>query len=172
MTNLTRRTALTGSLLAMGGTALWTATRPARDISRQVERVGGDRNAYTAKQNTTFYCRMPARHAVSAVELLADVVTSPLIDPVDVESERQVILEELAMDDDSPDEVVHRVFGEQLFPGHPLGRDTGGDRDTVRRLPPDDSRRFHDVHYAAESMVVAIAGAWTWLSFVAAGLVA
>lgn len=136
-----------------------TPTRSARDISRQVDRVGGDVNAYTAKENTTFYCRMPARHATDAVELLADVVTSPLLDPADVESERQVILEELAMDDDSPDEVVHRVFAEQLFPGHPLGRDTGGDRDTVRRLTSDEIRTFHERHYAPESMVVAIAGA-------------
>ncbi|MEY2975780.1 MAG: hypothetical protein RIR49_2200 [Actinomycetota bacterium] len=136
-----------------------TPTRSARDISRQVDRVGGDVNAYTAKEHTTFYCRMPARHAVDAVALLADVVCSPSLDPADVESERQVILEELAMDDDVPDEVVHRVFAEQLFPGHPLGRDTGGDRETVRRISTGDVRGFHDRYYGASSMVVSIAGA-------------
>jgi predicted Zn-dependent peptidase len=136
-----------------------TPTRSARDISRQVDRVGGDVNAYTAKENTTFYCRMPARHAVGAVELLADVVCSPLLDPSEVESERHVILEELAMDDDVPDEVVHRAFAEQLFPGHPLGRDTGGDRETVRRITAGDVRGFHERFYGASSLVVSIAGA-------------
>ena len=65
-----------------------------------------------------------------------------------------MILEEIAMDDDSPDDVAHRVFGEQLFPDHPLGRDTAGDRDTVQAINADDVRRFFATHYTAGSMVV------------------
>ncbi|MGA0885168.1 MAG: M16 family metallopeptidase, partial [Ilumatobacteraceae bacterium] len=92
-----------------------TSKRSASDISRSVDRVGGDINAYTARENTTFYCRMPARNVNDAISLLGDVISNPSLRASDVESERQVILEELAMDDESPDDVAHRVFAEQLF---------------------------------------------------------
>ena len=136
-----------------------TSKRSASDISRSVDRVGGDINAYTARENTTFYCRMPARNVNDAVSLLGDVISNPSLRASDVESERQVILEELAMDDESPDDVAHRVFAEQLFIDHSLGRDPGGTRQSVSSIAPDDIRRFHSEHYAADRMVVAIAGA-------------
>jgi predicted Zn-dependent peptidase len=87
------------------------------------------------------------------------VLTSPSLRDGDVESERQVILEELAMDDDSPDDVVHREFARQVFAGHPLGRDTAGERSTVRSLTAGEIRRFHAEHYLAGNTVVAVAGA-------------
>ena len=70
----------------------------------------------------------PARHTEAGIDLLGEVLTSPTLKAEDVESERQVILEELAMDDDSPDDVVHRTFTQQVFGDHPLGRDTAGER--------------------------------------------
>jgi predicted Zn-dependent peptidase len=136
-----------------------TPDRSAQDISRAVDRVGGDINAFTSKEYTAFFCRLPARYAVEGIELLGDVLTSPSLRDSDVESERQVILEELAMDDDSPDDVVHREFARQVFAGHPLGRDTAGERPTVRSLTADEIRRFHANHYRAGNTVVAVAGA-------------
>ena len=136
-----------------------TSNRSASDISRSVDRVGGDINAYTARENTTFYCRMPARNVNDAIGLLGDVISTPSLRSSDVESERQVILEELAMDDESPDDVAHRVFAEQLFTDHSLGRDPGGTRQSVSSITPDDIRRFHAEYYVADRMVVAIAGA-------------
>ena len=136
-----------------------TADRSAQEISRAVDRVGGDINAFTSKEYTAFFCRLPARYAVEGIELLGDVLTSPSIRDGDVESERQVILEELAMDDDSPDDVVHREFARQVFEGHPLGRDTAGERSTVESLTADEVRRFHAEHYRAGNTVVAVAGA-------------
>lgn len=136
-----------------------TAQRSASDISRSVDRVGGDINAYTARENTTFYCRMPARHVTDALNLLGDVISAPSLEASDVESERQVILEELAMDDDSPDDVAHRVFAQQLFADHALGRDPGGTRRSVSATSVDDIRQFHAEHYVAERMVIAVAGA-------------
>jgi predicted Zn-dependent peptidase len=136
-----------------------TADRSAQDISRAVDRVGGDINAFTSKEYTAFFCRLPARHAIEGIELLGDVLTSPSLRDGDVESERQVILEELAMDDDSPDDVVHREFARQVFAGHPLGRDTAGERSTVRSLTAGEIRRFHAEHYLAGNTVVAVAGA-------------
>jgi predicted Zn-dependent peptidase len=135
-----------------------TATRSATDISRSVDRVGGDINAFTAKEYTSFYCRMPARHGGTAIELLGDVLARSTLSEDDVESERQVILEELAMDDDSPDDVALRSLTRQLFPDHGLGRDTAGDRDTVRSITADDIRRFHAERYTTGSTVVAVAG--------------
>jgi predicted Zn-dependent peptidase len=135
-----------------------TATRSAQDISRSVDRVGGDFNAYTTKEYTAYYCRLPARHAALALDLLGDVLGRPALRDRDVESERQVILEELAMDDDSPDDVAHRAFAEQLFGGHSLGRDPAGHRDTVEAITADDVRGFFHQHYCADAMVLAVAG--------------
>jgi predicted Zn-dependent peptidase len=131
----------------------------ARGISRRVDRVGGDINAYTSREHTAYYCRMPARHALDAVDLLGEVVLRPALRPEDVESERRVILEELAMDDDVPDDIAHREFHEAVFTGHPLGRDPGGRRETVTALTVDEIAGFHRDEYTAERMVLAVAGA-------------
>ncbi len=135
-----------------------TATRTSQDISRSVDRVGGDFNAFTSKEYTAYFCRLPARHAAFGVDLLGDVLIRPALREVDVDSERLVILEELAMDDDSPDDVAHRMFAAQLFAGHPLGRETAGDRRTVQAITAVDVRGFFESHYHAGSMVVTLAG--------------
>jgi predicted Zn-dependent peptidase len=135
-----------------------TATRSAQDIARSIDRYGGDFNAYTTKEHTAYYCRIPARHAAIGVDVLGDVLTRPALRASDVESERQVILEELAMDDDSPDDVAQRTFVERVFAGHPLGRDTGGDKATVAAISADDVRRFFADYYHGEAMVVSVAG--------------
>jgi predicted Zn-dependent peptidase len=135
-----------------------TPTRSASDISRTVDRVGGDINAFTSKEYTSYYCRMPRRHVATGVELLGDVLTRSLMEDQDVESERQVILEELAMDDDSPDDVAMRAFAGEVFDGHSLGRDTAGDRKTVSAIGGDDIRGFHAQHYRAGNTIVSIAG--------------
>ncbi|MEO8266852.1 MAG: pitrilysin family protein [Ilumatobacteraceae bacterium] len=135
-----------------------TPTRTSQEISRSVDRVGGDFNAFTSKEYTAYYCRLPARHAVFGVDLLGDVLIRPALRESDVDSERLVILEELAMDDDSPDDVAHRMFAAQLFVGHPLGRETAGDRETVQAITATDVRQFFESHYHAGSMVVTLAG--------------
>ncbi len=136
-----------------------TATRSAIQISQTVDRVGGDINAFTSKEYTAFYCRLPARFASTGIELLGDVLTAPALRDDDVESERQVILEEMAMDDDSPEDVVHRAFGRAVFGDHSLGRDTAGDRATVLGLSADDLRGYFADHYRTGNTVVSIAGA-------------
>ena len=135
-----------------------TDRRTAQEISRGVDRLGGDFNAFTAREYTAYYCRLPARHAAFAVDLLGEVLCRPALRDEDVDSERQVILEELAMDDDQPDEVAHRLFAASLFQDHPLGRDPAGDRDHVRAITADDVRSFFGQHYRAGAMVVAAAG--------------
>jgi predicted Zn-dependent peptidase len=135
-----------------------TADRSAQQIARSVDRVGGDFNAFTTKEYTAYYCRLPARHGAFAVELLGDVLVHPSLRPEDIESERQVILEELAMDDDSPDDVAHRMFASTLFPDHALGRSPAGSRETVKATTATDVREFFEAHYGAEHMVVSVAG--------------
>jgi predicted Zn-dependent peptidase len=135
-----------------------TPTRSAQDIARSIDRVGGDFNAFTTKEYTAYYCRLPARHAGLSVDLLGDVLTRPLLRDSDVDAERQVILEELAMDDDSPDDVAVREFAQRLFADHPLGRETAGQRSTVQAITADDVREFFSANYHAGSMVVTLAG--------------
>lgn len=136
-----------------------TETRSAIDISQTIDRFGGDINAFTSKEYTAYYCRLPARQSAIGVELLGDVLTAPALRDDDIESERQVILEELAMDDDSPEDVVHREFGAAVFGDHPLGWDTAGDRASVRGITGDAVRSFYAEQYVTGNTVVAVAGA-------------
>ena len=136
-----------------------TDARSAQDIARSVDRVGGDMNAFTTKETTAYYCRLPADRMTLGLEILGDVLCNPALRPDDVDMERQVILEELAMDDDSPDDVAHRLLSEAVFPDHPLGWETAGRREIVEVITADDVRKFHDARYVAAAMVVAVAGA-------------
>ncbi len=135
-----------------------TPTRSARQIAEAVEAVGGEMNAYTAKEYTAYYLRLPAEELESGLALLADVVSAPALRPHEVEAERQVILEELLMDEDSPEDRVHALVFEGLFPGHPLGRETAGTADTVEAVTRDDIAGFFTRHYGQGSLVVAAAG--------------
>ena len=133
-------------------------TRSAREISQTIDRVGGDINAFTAKEYTAYYCRLPARHQALGIGLLGDVLTSPALRDEDVDNERHVILEELAMDDDSPDDVAHRAFMRHLFPDHPLGWETAGEVETVEAITVANVREFFGQHYRAGNTVVAVSG--------------
>jgi predicted Zn-dependent peptidase len=103
-----------------------TEDRSARQIAESIDRVGGDMNAFTTKEYTAYYTRLPGTELSLGLEVLGDVLTAPALREVDVESERQVILEELLMDEDSPEDKAHTLLYESLFPRHPLGRETAG----------------------------------------------
>jgi predicted Zn-dependent peptidase len=135
-----------------------TPQRSAQDIARSVDRVGGEMNAFTTKEYTAYYTRLPAGHLDLGVELLGDVLSKPSLADADVESERQVILEELAMDEDTPDDRVHTLLGELLFGRHPLGRETAGERATVAAITAQDVRDFFGRWYRPTNLVVAAAG--------------
>jgi predicted Zn-dependent peptidase len=135
-----------------------TPQRSAQDIARSVDRVGGEMNAFTTKEYTAYYTRLPAGHLEAGVELLGDVLSKPSLADSDVESERQVILEELAMDEDTPDDRVHTLLGELLFSQHPLGRETAGERSTVAAITAEDVREFFGRWYRPTNLVVAAAG--------------
>lgn len=135
-----------------------TERRDARAIAESVDATGGEMNAFTTKEYTGYELRLPARHLGFAVDLLCDVVRNPALRPDDVDAERSVILEELHLQNDEPDDVVHTELYDALFPGHPLGWEILGTEDTIAAITPNDIRTFHDEWYRPGNLVVAAAG--------------
>src|SRR5439155_234896 len=123
-----------------------------------VEAVGGDMNAFTTKEYTSFYTRLLDEHLDLGLDILCDIMTAPAFRPDEVEAERQVILEEILMHEDEPSDVVHDLFGEALFPKHPLGREVLGTADTIRAMARDEIAGYFSAYYRPEAMVVAAAG--------------
>jgi predicted Zn-dependent peptidase len=135
-----------------------TDTRSARSIAESVDSVGGDINAFTTKEYTTFYVRLLADDLDMGLDLMSDIVWSPAFRPDEFESERQVILEEILMHGDEPADLVHDELARALFPGHPLGREVLGEQLTVSSMTVDDVAAFHAEHYRPANIVVAAAG--------------
>jgi predicted Zn-dependent peptidase len=135
-----------------------TSRRTARDIAEQMDAVGGEANAFTSKEYTCFYARTLDRDLGLAVDVLADMLRSSRIARDDVEAERTVILEEIGMHNDAPDDVVHDLFAEVLFGGHPLGRPVLGTAESVGAMSRDAVARYWRRHYMPGNLVVAVAG--------------
>jgi predicted Zn-dependent peptidase len=137
-----------------------TNRRPsAKEIAEAIEGVGGAMNASTDKEVTAFWTRVPAERLELAVDVLFDIVTDSRFDVDDIERERMVILEELKMYLDQPQDYVHSLFEQVMFPGHPLGRDIIGTVDSVTRTTRDDLVDHVAGHYRLPNLVVGIAGA-------------
>jgi len=135
-----------------------TADRTASDIAHAVESVGGDMNAFTAQEMTAFYIRVPEEQLDLALDILADVIWTPALRVDDVDAERNVILEEIHMRDDTPDDLVHDLFAGAMFPDHPLGREVLGTASSVGGMTRDAIASFHERHYFPSTIVVAAAG--------------
>lgn len=136
-----------------------TASRSARDIAEAFDAVGGNLNAYTAKEYTCFYARVLDADLPMALETLSDMYLHSTLRQADLDAERQVILEEINMYEDAPDEVVHDLFQETLWPHHPLGRPILGTRATIEAAGRTQVRRFYREHYVPANCVVVVAGA-------------
>lgn len=136
-----------------------TAERSALDISVAMDAVGGELNAFTAKEYTVFHARVLEEDLPLAVDVLGDMVTGSLLLAEDVEAEREVILDEIAMHEDDPDDVVHDLFAAAAWGDSPLGRRIAGTTESITSLTRDQIRRFHSRHYRPERIVVAAAGA-------------
>ena len=146
-----------------------TERRSGREISEAIEAVGGELNAHTAHEHTAFYTRVPERSAAVGLELLCDVVTSPAFDAEDVESERQVILEELHLAEDEGDDKVLSLAHEALWGDHPLGREVLGTLETIDAMDRDRIAAFFEHHYHPGNLVLVAAGAVDHDAVVAAG---
>lgn len=130
----------------------------ARSISRDLEAVGADYNAFTSKEYTGFYIRLHTDHGRFAVNMLYDIVFRSVFKPDDIERERGVILEEIKMYEDNPSAHVGEMLDEHLYEGCPLNRNIAGSRKTVSALARKDIMKFWKEHYIPEKTVVAIAG--------------
>jgi predicted Zn-dependent peptidase len=135
-----------------------TPTRSAASIAESLDEVGGDCNAFTTKEYTTFYVRLLSEHLPLGLDILSDIMWDPALRPVDVDGERTVILDEILMHADEPQDLVAEQWQSSLFTGHALGRDTLGTESTVGALGADDIRGFFDHHYRPGNMVVSVAG--------------
>ena len=136
-----------------------TGTRSALDIAVSFDSVGGEHNAMTAKEHTCYYAKIRDTDLPMAVEVLADMFTSSVIELDEFESERGVILEELAMADDDPSDAVGERFFEAVFGEHPLGRPIGGSPESIRAVSREAVWEHYRANYGPRDLVITVAGA-------------
>ena len=135
-----------------------TRRRTALELSAEMDAVGGEMNAFTAKEYTCYYARVLDRDLPLAVDVLSDMVTSSLITPKDVDAERNVVLEEIAMNDDDPTDTVHEAFAAQLFGDTTLGRPILGTAESINSITREQIAGHYRARYTPPSLVVAAAG--------------
>lgn len=135
-----------------------TRTRSALEIAAQMDAVGGELNAFTAKEHTCFYANVLGTDLPMATELVADIVLNATMRTADIDNERQVVLEEIAMRDDDPGDLVHEMFPRVVFGDSPLGRSILGSVDRIEAITRAQIVSFYRKHYCAPNMVVSVAG--------------
>lgn len=135
-----------------------TTTRTARDIAEQIDAAGGQLNAFTSKEHTCYYARVLDGHLPMATEILADMLLNSTIMESELEKEKGVILEEIKMYEDSPDELVHDLFAEAVLHPHPLGQSVLGRAEIIERITRDAILEHMNRHYTPEKIVVSVAG--------------
>ena len=135
-----------------------TSKRTALDISAALDAVGGELNAFTSKEYTCYYARVLDADLPLAIDVLSDMVTGSLIEPKEVDAERGVILDEIAMNEDDPSDSVHEAFGGQLFGDTPLGRPILGTAESINAITREQIAEHYAARYRPESLVVAVAG--------------
>ncbi len=136
-----------------------TRRRSCEQLKQRVEGVGGSLNGFTAEEFTCYMAKVPKRHARRAIETLADMVQHPAFNPRDVEKEREVILEEIRMYEDTPGQYVHDLFNQLLWPDHPLGTLLSGTMETVRRITREDLVQYWRQMYQPRNLLVCGVGA-------------
>ena len=135
-----------------------TSSRTAKDIAEAFDAVGGDVNAFTAKEFTCFYARTLDNDLPMSVEIIADMLQNSLLRQEDVDAERSVVLEEISMHEDAPDDIVFDLFTETIWGEHPLGRRVQGMSNTIEAMPRDEIDAYWRLHYKPGNLVVAAAG--------------
>jgi len=135
-----------------------TANRSAEDIAQAIDSIGGQMDAFTAKEYASYYIKVLDEHLPLAVDVLADIVRRPAFSEDDIQREKKVVLEEIKMVEDTPDDLVHELFTENFWVDHPLGRPILGIRDTVDGLTQEGVRRYFANVYTAPNMIIAAVG--------------
>lgn len=135
-----------------------TAKRSAREIADALESLGGSLDAYTSREHTSYQARVLDEHLPQALDVLSDLVLDPLIRESDLELEREVVLEEIAQVEDTPDDLVFELHSERMWRGHPYGRPILGTKESVGGLRAETLEELHGGRYVGANLVVAAAG--------------
>jgi predicted Zn-dependent peptidase len=135
-----------------------TKHRSAEDIARQVDSIGGNMDAFTAKECICFNVKVLDEHLPIAMDVLSDLVLNPIFDVQDIGRERGVILEEIKMDEDSPDYLVHEIFTQNFWKDHPLGKPILGTKDTVKKFEREPVLDFYKQRFAPGNLIICAAG--------------
>ncbi len=135
-----------------------TASRSAEDIAQAIDSIGGQLDAFTAKEYAGYYIKVLDEHLPLAIDILSDIVRNPAFSPEDVEREKKVVIEEIKMVEDTPDDLVHELFTQGFWEGHPLGRPILGTRETVESFNAGLLRDYFRKSYAPENLIVSAVG--------------
>jgi predicted Zn-dependent peptidase len=135
-----------------------TTTRSAGDIARQVDSIGGNMDAFTGKETICFNIKVLDEHLPIAIDILSDLVLNPIFDPKDIAREKGVILEEIKMDEDNPDYLVHEIFTQNFWKDHPLGKPILGTKETVRSFEQERLFDFYRQRFSPNNMIISAAG--------------
>ncbi|HLA64351.1 MAG TPA: pitrilysin family protein, partial [Rhodothermales bacterium] len=135
-----------------------TARRRGYQINQRMEAVGGYLNAFTTKEQTCYYARGLDEHLGRALDTILDLVTAPTLPPKEVGKEKDVVIEEIKMYEDNPEDHIFDHYEAAVYPGHALGRPVIGTPESVRGFTPESVRGYLETHYAPNQLVVAVAG--------------
>jgi len=135
-----------------------TARRSALEISSSIESVGGEMNAFTSKEYTCFYARVIDTDLPMAIDVISDLITSSVVSALDVDAERKVVLEEIAMRDDDPSDLVHDLYAETYYGDTPLGRPILGTVASIKGMSRNTVNNYYKKRYLPQDLVVAVAG--------------
>src|SRR3954466_7241193 len=144
-----------------------TQHRTAEEIARQVDSIGGNMDAFTAKECISFSIKVLNEHVPIALDVLSDLVLNPVFDAQDISRERGVILEEIKMDEDNPDYLVHEIFTQSFWKDHPLGLPILGTKDTVRNFEQPLLLESYRKHFNPANLIISAAGNVDHEAFVA-----
>jgi predicted Zn-dependent peptidase len=135
-----------------------TETRSAEDIAQAIDSIGGQLDAFTAKEYASYYIKVLDEHLPLAIDILSDIVRNPAFTTEDIEREKKVVVEEIKMVEDTPDDLVHEIFTQGFWENHPLGRPILGTRETVEAFSHDVLRRYFADAYTPRNLIVSAVG--------------
>src|SRR5262245_18160346 len=135
-----------------------TATRTAEDIAQAIDSIGGQLDAFTAKEYASYYIKVLDEHLPLAIDILSDIVRNPAFTPDDIEREKKVVVEEIKMVEDTPDDLVHELFTQGFWENHPLGRPILGTRETVESFSSHLLKDYFQNAYTARNLIVSAVG--------------
>jgi predicted Zn-dependent peptidase len=135
-----------------------TEKRTAKDIAIEMDSIGGEMNAFTSQETTTYYAKVVDEHLPVAIDILSDILLHSKFDPLEMEKERKVILEEIKGVEDTPDDYIHELFTNTVWADNSLGRPILGTRDTIKALKHKDIVSYIDDYYSPKEIVISVAG--------------